>query len=69
MMDLYPTPHLNEATAVLTAEASYYRETPEADTWKRLADGALFTDDDMANIIAVNESILYRPTTDHVKFD
>lgn len=68
MMDLYPTHSLDEATAVLTAEGSYYRETPDSDTWERRADGALFTTENVANIVAVNESVLYRPTPEHAKF-
>lgn len=67
-MDLYPTDSLDEATAVLTSNGSYYRETSDADTWERRADGALFTTEDLTNIIAINSSVLYRPAPDHAKF-
>ena len=68
MMDLYPADSLDEATVVLTAHDSYYRETPDDDTWTRRWEGDEFTTDEVINLIAGKESVFYRPTPDHVKF-
>lgn len=68
MMDLYPAHSLDEATVVLTAHASYYRETPDNDTWTQRWEGTVLTTDEVITLIADKESVLYRPTPDHAKF-
>ena len=68
MMDLYPAHSLDEATVVLTTHDSYYRETPDDDTCTRRWDGVVLTTDEVINLIAAKESVLYRPTPEHTKF-